>query len=862
MKTEVGVSRWPALFSISFLLALLSLSAPLGHGSSGGATAAKVIGQTDFVSSLHPSNSVRIPAYDAFDGSGMLWVTDQQNNRILEYKPPFTIGMSPSLAIGQPDLVTYFAKTTQDGLSLPAGLGFDSSGNLWVADSNNHRVLQFVAPFSTGMNASIVIGQTSFIANLHGTTQGNLYFPNNVVVGPSGNLWVTDQGNSRLVEFKPPFSDGMQASLVLGQANFASGSGTSTQNGLNEPASATFDSSGNVWVADFLNSRVVEFATPLASGMAASLVLGHTNFTSNTYSTTQITLDGPTGLTFDSSNNLWVSDTYNSRVVEFKGPFSNGESATLVLGHLDFASFNPENNQGGFYRPGGIAFDGSGDLWVADSLNNRILQVKHPFSSGELASIVVGEFDYTADLVGGANSLRAPVGEAFDLSGNLWIADQQNNRIVEFMSPLSTGMDASVVLGEKDFRTNYGSTDQDRLSLPRAVAFDKSGNLWVADAYNSRVLEFSPPFSSGMPASLVIGQSDFVSNSAGAGANGLSIPSDITLDSSGNLWVSDLGNNRVLEFKPPFSSGMSPSLVLGQTGFTSNSAGTTPSQLYYPTNLRFDSSQNLWISDSYNNRVLEFKAPFSNGMSASVALGQSSFTSSLSDLSRRGLYFPNGLSFDASGNLWVSDTFNNRVLEFQSPYTTGMNASMVIGQPDYTTRALSTSEKSLRGPGGVAFDPGGNLWISDRFNNRALEFQLSNSTGSTTTTTTTTTSSLSTTSTTSSTSSISTLTTTSTISSTTTSSSTTTTSSATSGSTSTATSSSTTTTSTTTAPSTTSTTSTATTVTTSTASATSTSSATSTVPEFPAASLAIIALVSVAIVAAVTRRFSLRRLDQ
>jgi secreted PhoX family phosphatase len=129
-----------------------------------------------------------------------------------------------------------------------------------------------------------------------------------------------------------------------------------------------------------------------------------------------------------------------------------------------------------------------------------------------------------------------------------------------------------------------------------------------------------------MAASLVIGQADLVSSGAATTATGLGFPTGVTFDSAGNLWVGDTGNNRVLQFKPAFANGMTAGLVLGQASFTTNAAATTQSGLSGPFGIAFDSSGNLGVADSGNNRTLGFQPPFSNNQNASLVLGQANFT--------------------------------------------------------------------------------------------------------------------------------------------------------------------------------------------------------------------------------------------
>jgi hypothetical protein len=131
----------------------------------------------------------------------------------------------------------------------------------------------------------------------------------------------------------------------------------------------------------------------------------------------------------------------------------------------------------------------------------------------------------------------------------------------------------------------------------------------------------------------------------------------------------------MLEFKPPFSNDMAASLELGQpagaTAFTSNTAnngGVSATSLYWQTRSAFDGDGNLWVSDTSNNRVLEYAPPFSNGMAATLELGQPSgataFTTNAPNTTQSGLSYPFTVSFDSSGNIYVADVTNSRVMIF------------------------------------------------------------------------------------------------------------------------------------------------------------------------------------------------------
>jgi DNA-binding beta-propeller fold protein YncE len=373
-------------------------------------------------------------------------------------------------------------------------------------------------------------------------------------------------------------------------------------------------------------------------------------------------------------------------------------------------------------------------------LTSAVARDAYAFTNGQSASTVIGQTNFTSYTQATTPSgMRAPEDVAFDSSGNLWVSDDNNNRILEFHAPFSTGESASLVIGQSSFTTGACAVTQTGLCFPYGIAFDPSGNLWVSDHGDSRVLEFLAPFSNGESASVVIGQRGFTTNTCRSSPptqNGLCQPTAIAFDSSDNLYVADSTNGRVLEFQPTFSNDESASTVIGQTSFTTTGpCVTSASQLCDTTGVAIDSSGNLWVSDAFGNRVLQFLAPFSNGESASLVIGQPGFTTNkcaLSPPTQAGLCAPERVAFDSSHNLWVSDFSNSRVLEFLAPFSNGESASLVIGQPGFTTGHCTTApptQSSFCDMVGIAFDPANNLWVADNSNNRVLEFQTGGVTG-------------------------------------------------------------------------------------------------------------------------------------
>ena len=262
-------------------------------------------------------------------------------------------------------------------------------------------------------------------------------------------------------------------------------------------------------------------ATPSVAGDGADVVLGQANFTYNTANSPDARkLYNPQGVAIDASttpNGLYVADRSNNRVLGYKdaATFVNGGPADLVIGQPDF--YSTASNSGGtsgssLYNPVGVAVDGSGNLYVADSGNNRVLEYNAPFAGcgsfpcvGGSANIVFGQADNltsnTANNGGvSANSLNGPWGVAVDARGDLYVADYSNNRVLEYNTPL-TSSTANMVFGQggsfASNALNSGGLSANSLSGPIGVAVDASGDLYVADYSNNRVLEYDAPLTKG-----------------------------------------------------------------------------------------------------------------------------------------------------------------------------------------------------------------------------------------------------------------------------------------------------------------------------------------------------------------------------
>jgi len=762
------------------LFGILLLAVPLAPAQVS-TSAYRVLGQSDLrqdgvnqvlgVELYSPSGIV----VDSRGGQVHVYIADTVNSRVLAWTDAasYQIGDAPTLVLGQPgpQYSRPYGIGTK-GFNGPLGMAVDpTTGNLYVADTGNNRILRFPAPFSNLSRAEpdAVYGQPGFTTFTAGTTKALLNAPRALAFDSGGNLWVADTGNHRILRFGAATLNNLtppDADTVIGQKDFFSGAanrgGTGTTpisgSGFNTPTGLIFDSTGNLYVSDYSNARVLEFSAPLGPtnvDPTASDVVGQPGFVTGTVSAqiTNATLAGPAGLATDGSN-LYVADPTLNRVLVFSlKSLSNG--AQLVFGQSDFSTTTanvgvfPSASPNTLYVPADVKLDASGNVFIADTGNNRALR----YTSGSKSAVRVwGQSNFSAN---GPNQVKAtgmsaPSRIAVDYSQSpyaLYVADTGNHRVLVWKNAVGfrNGDPADLVIGQPDFHTGIANVDtrgsltpsSTSLSSPMGIAVQPgTGALFVADSGNNRVLRFPRPVAQAgrITADAVIGQVDFASSvSAVVSASSLRNPRGVAFGPDGDLFVADTGNNRVLEFA---TAGKVAVRVYGQPNFISSASSTLVSAqtLSAPQGLAVDTAYNLYVADTGANRVLIFpntqSAPTA-GMAAGMVIGQSRFDST-SGGGGSVLHSPTDVGLDSSADIYVADYGNNRVLEFSSFVflpVTGATATAVVGQSSIGGTTANwdspdglTTPEGLYAPVGVYIDRQDTLYVADAGNSRVVHF--------------------------------------------------------------------------------------------------------------------------------------------
>jgi DNA-binding beta-propeller fold protein YncE len=329
------------------------------------------------------------------------------------------------------------------------------------------------------------------------------------------------------------------------------------------------------------------------------------------------------------------------------------------------------SGNGLFARPGGVALDPQGNLWVADSNNNRIEE----FTEGGKFVAQIGP-----ELAATECRLKRPTAIAASSGGDFWVTDSGEKRVVE-ISPAGKCLNHFGAAGE-------GGNGKFAGVGPEAIAIDYHGNIWVADTYYGRLEKFNE---NGIFIRSV--------STKGPGAEQLRQPDGIAIGPGGDVFVTDWEDNKVAEWN---EGGK----FIRQFG----SQGNEPGQLQQPSGIAIDSKGDVWVADQNNGRIEEF------GQGGEY-LGR--FGAKGSGAGQFELSYPTGIATDAKGDIWVTDTGNNRVVKWTVPAYASITA---WASELRTIGSMGTGQGQFRDAAGVAVDSKGDVWATDFEGGRVEEF--------------------------------------------------------------------------------------------------------------------------------------------
>src|SRR6267143_711547 len=257
------------------------------------------------------SASLNFPSGVALDASGNLYIADQYNHRIR--KVAAATGIITTVAgNGSPTFAGDGGAATSASLWSPTGVALDASGNLYIADYNNHRIRKVAA--ATGIITTVAgNGGASFAGDGGAATSASLNYPFGVALDASGNLYIADQSNYRIREVAAATGI-ITTEAGNGSPGFAGDGGAATSASLSFPRSVALDAGGNLYIADYFNQRIrkVDAASGIITTVAGNGGIGA--FAGDGGTATSASLNRPSGVALDASGNLSIADSFKQRI--------------------------------------------------------------------------------------------------------------------------------------------------------------------------------------------------------------------------------------------------------------------------------------------------------------------------------------------------------------------------------------------------------------------------------------------------------------------------------------------------------------------------------------------------------------------
>jgi hypothetical protein len=622
----------------------------------------------------------------AVDSKGNVFVSDQANDRVIEESPNGTGYTESTLLAPQ--------HGGPNGVIEPAGIAVDTHDNVYITDYNNWQVLKETLSGTTYTQSVIIpvgYGNPSGIAD-----------PTGLAIDSAGNLYLCD-ARSNLSEYLysggtngtytksttfPAFNGGFPPTVTLDSAGnfYAPGSKYSLFNGTYVPSligldtqggtGLAIDNLGDMFVTGGIFGNLLKLTTPLVS--AGSVNLGSSGTATLTFTFDQA---GSTGVgvvvrTQGSTGSLDFTDagTGTCDTNETAHAYAINTSCTVVV------NFTPQAT--------GVR---TGVVQLIDTIGygNGVV-FANAFVSGTGAGPLIG-FGYANPVTVATTSVTSPSGLAVDAAGDVFLSTSAStgNGILEEKPSGSTYTGSSVL------SSAYGVA----FSGPTGLALDSAGDFFVADSGNNRIIEGQLNLGSYIPDN---------NGTTGIGS-GLNNPKGVAVDGLGvNVYIADTGNNRIVQ-DTLLGSNLSGSYTYGQTVLS------TITGLSSPSGIALDVSGNLYIADTGNNRVLletlQSYVPTTNLGAPGNPPVSGVYVQSV--VASAGLSAPQGVFVDGQGNVYIADTGNNRVLK----------ESLVSGS--YIESVVPTTGTILSGPTAVWVDSSHTVYIADTGNNRVISISIS-----------------------------------------------------------------------------------------------------------------------------------------
>ncbi len=657
------------------------------------------------------------PACAVTDATGNIYICDYSNNRIRK------VGATGNITTFAGNGISGYSgdggQATAAELNHPTGIYADGSGNLFIADFSNNRIRKVN---SSGVITTIAgTGTTGYSGDGGAATAAHLNEPSCLVGDAAGNIYFTDGNNCAV-----------RVINTSGIITTIAGNGTPGYSGDGGPATAAhiwfafgiaLDAANNLYIADQFSNRVRKISTSgiittvAGSGATGS---GTGSYTGDGGAATAATMKNPSGVYIDPAGNMVISDYYNN-VIRYVN--TSGIISTIAgTGTGGFSGDGGAPTSAQIYHPNNIWEDAGGNIYIPDATNNRVREIT--MSGGSVAPVTgpvivcPGNTITLTDSTSGGTWSSSNSTVATVTTGGVVTGIVVGNAVISYAvtsscgtvyakHPVMVGLpDITTIAGagSSGFGGDGGPATAALLNNPHSMFMDTSGNVIIADIFNNRIRKIN---SSGIISTIAgTGIAGFGGDGGAATAAVLNTPWAITKDATGNIYVSDNLNNRVRKIS---STGIISTIAgTGTAGFAGDGGPATAALLHGPAGLAFDGSGNLYIGEFNNDRVRKINTA---GIITTIAgTGVSGFSGDGGAATAATFNQLNFVQTDASGNVYITDNGNHRIRRVNSAgiVTTVAGNGTIGGSGD----GGAATAAQLDYPGNVTFDAAGNMYIA------------------------------------------------------------------------------------------------------------------------------------------------------
>ena len=641
----------------------------------------------------------------AVDGLGNVYISEVHRHRVLKVD---TTGMITRFAgTGWTGAGGDGGPASQAQLDSPLGMAIDGHGNVYIADSGNHRVrkVDVAGTITTFAGTGGRWDSRGYSGDGGPATSAKLNQPSSVAVDGLGNVYIADTANDRVR--KVDAAGIITTYAGTGERGYGGDGGPAVSAKLHSHDVAV-DGQGNLYILGHNRVRKVD-----AAGIITTFAGGGSGWEEGG-SATSVSLNDLHGLAVDGLGNVYItkwSSSYSSRSGYYY--YSNQVLRVDPAGTITtFAGIGSGGYSGDggpavsaeLRSPEGVAADGLGNIYIADYGNHRVRKVD---AAGTISTFVGTDSRNIGD--GGPATharLVRPEGVALDALGNVYIADENNHRVrkVDAAGTITTFAGT----GEQGFLGDGWPASQAKLSYPKGVAVDRLGNVYIADTRNHRVRKVD---AAGTITTFAgTGETGYLGDGEPATWARLYYPESLAVDGQGNVYIADTFNHRVRKVDAAgtiYTRTVEGWYAGGDEPYTSIS-------LNYPGGVAVDGQGNVYIADTLNHRVRKVDA--AGTITTFAGTGSRGSTGDGAPATRARLYYPRDVAVDGLGNVYIADTANDRVRKVDAAGIITTYAG--TGERGYGGDGGPATRAYLSNPEDVAVDALGYVYIADTENDR------------------------------------------------------------------------------------------------------------------------------------------------